>query len=68
MIIKLYQVCVSPYIGMRCRFYPSCSEYVMEALKVHGFIKGAFKGGARLMKCHSFHSGGIDPVIPARRT
>ncbi|MCJ7645763.1 membrane protein insertion efficiency factor YidD, partial [bacterium] len=45
-----------------CRFYPTCSEYTIQALKKHGIAKGTFLGTKRLLKCHPFHPGGYDPL------
>jgi len=61
-LIKLYQLLISPLIGIHCRFYPSCSVYTYQAIRKFGFIKGTFLGSKRLLKCHPFHSGGVDPV------
>ncbi len=60
--IKIYQVVISPLIPARCRFYPTCSEYIFEAIKKYGVIKGVFWGTIRLGKCHPFHPGGYDPI------
>jgi putative membrane protein insertion efficiency factor len=49
-------------LGKNCRFYPSCSCYAEEAIKVHGISKGVYLGFQRLLKCHPFHAGGYDPV------
>ena len=49
-------------LGNNCRFYPSCSTYSMEALTVHGTLIGSYLTIRRLLKCHPFHEGGIDPV------
>ncbi len=49
-------------LGNRCRFYPTCSSYALEALQVHGTIKGSYLSLRRLLKCHPFNEGGIDPV------
>lgn len=60
--IKIYAYAISPLLGNNCRFYPSCSTYSMEALKVHGVVIGCYLTLKRLLKCHPFHEGGIDPV------
>jgi putative membrane protein insertion efficiency factor len=62
LLIRGYQLFLSPLLGPRCRFYPTCSQYAFEAISKHGFLKGIFLGVARLFKCHPFHPGGIDPV------
>ncbi|MGZ5051237.1 MAG: membrane protein insertion efficiency factor YidD [Methylobacter sp.] len=61
-IIKFYKYFISPLLGERCRFYPSCSNYSLEALQLHGTIIGSYLTLKRLLKCHPFHEGGIDPV------
>jgi len=61
-MIRLYQMTVSPLLGRACRFYPSCSVYTAEAVTKYGVIKGLALGGKRLLRCHPFHQGGIDPV------
>ncbi|EQM95339.1 hypothetical protein OFAG_02357 [Oxalobacter formigenes HOxBLS] len=61
-LIRGYQLCISPYLGQNCRFYPSCSQYALEAISVHGCLKGCFLTLIRLCKCHPFHPGGLDPV------
>ena len=65
-IIKIYQYFISPLLGNRCRFLPSCSEYFIEALKTHGLIKGFKLGTTRILKCHPIKklggSSGIDFV------
>lgn len=60
--IKIYQWLISPLLGQRCRFWPSCSQYAIEALQVHGPIKGSWLALKRLGRCHPFCDGGIDPV------
>lgn len=60
MIIRLYQVSISPMIGKNCRFYPTCSEYGIMAIKKFGVVKGIFLIVKRILKCHPFHKGGID--------
>lgn len=61
-LIRGYQLCLSPYLGSNCRFYPTCSQYALQAITVHGCIKGIFLTVVRLLKCHPFHPGGYDPV------
>lgn len=61
-IIKLYKYFISPLLGSNCRFYPSCSSYSLEALERHGVITGSYLTFKRLLKCHPFDKGGIDPV------
>ena len=53
-IIKVYQYSISPLIGNRCRFFPSCSEYFIEAIKTHGLVKGFSLSVKRIFKCHPF--------------
>ncbi|MBM3394491.1 MAG: membrane protein insertion efficiency factor YidD [Deltaproteobacteria bacterium] len=60
--IRGYQLLLSPYFGQRCRFWPSCSSYALEAIERHGLIKGGAYSVRRLARCHPFHPGGIDPV------
>ncbi|MFW5908239.1 MAG: membrane protein insertion efficiency factor YidD, partial [Desulfosalsimonas sp.] len=60
-IIKLYQTLLSPVIGPRCRFYPSCSEYAFESIRRFGSVRGVWLAAGRLVKCHPFHPGGFDP-------
>ena len=60
--IKFYKYFISPLLGSNCRFYPSCSSYSLEALQRHGAIIGGYLTLKRLLKCHPFHQGGIDPV------
>lgn len=62
--IKVYQWVISPLLGQRCRFWPSCSQYAIEALRLHGPIKGGWLALKRLGRCHPFCEGGIDPVPP----
>jgi putative membrane protein insertion efficiency factor len=61
-VIKFYRYFISPLLGSNCRFYPSCSCYSQEALTRHGAVIGSYLTLRRLLKCHPFHEGGIDPV------
>jgi putative membrane protein insertion efficiency factor len=61
-LIRLYQLTLSPLLGTRCRFHPTCSAYTYEAVEKYGFFKGTYLGVRRLFRCHPFHAGGIDPV------
>ena len=61
-MIKVYRTVLSPFMGTHCRFYPSCSSYTYEAIEKHGLIRGMALGIRRLLRCHPFHEGGIDPV------
>ena len=61
LIIRCYQK-VSKYTPARCRFYPTCSEYMKEALIKYGVVKGLWLGLKRICKCHPLHEGGYDPV------
>ncbi|MGB1090488.1 MAG: membrane protein insertion efficiency factor YidD [Oceanobacter sp.] len=63
-LVKLYQWLISPLLGSRCRFYPTCSHYAIEALQQHGPLKGSWLTLKRLGRCHPFHPGGFDPVPP----
>ena len=61
-LIRFYQYVISPLLGRRCRFFPSCSEYAAEALEKHGALKGARLGLKRISRCHPWNPGGFDPV------
>ena len=65
--IRAYQLLVSPLLGPRCRFYPSCSTYAVEALRVHGPLRGTWLTARRLLRCHPWNPGGLDPVPPTSR-
>lgn len=67
-LIRLYQYTLSGLFGPQCRFYPSCSNYFIEALRAHGAAKGAWLGARRICRCHPWHPGGYDPVPPAKKT
>ena len=61
-LIKIYKRLISPMLGNRCRFYPSCSSYALEAITKYGAIKGSFMAFKRIIRCHPFNPGGYDPV------
>lgn len=61
-LIKFYQRCISPLIPARCIFYPTCSQYSLEAFKEYGFIKGSFKSLKRIVRCSPLGTGGYDPL------
>jgi putative membrane protein insertion efficiency factor len=60
--IRFYQRYLSPLKLPSCRFYPTCSEYAVQALKKYGVMKGLYKAGRRILRCHPLHPGGFDPV------
>lgn len=62
LLIRAYQLGLSPFLGARCRFYPSCSSYAAEAIALHGALNGGLLAARRLCKCHPWHPGGCDPV------
>ena len=67
-LITLYQRYISPLKrNASCRFYPTCSNYAIEAYKVHGFLKGTFLTVWRIIRCNPFCKGGFDPVPPKRK-
>jgi len=61
-LLRVYKVGVSPWLPSACRFYPTCSDYMREAIERYGAGRGLWMGLRRLAKCHPFHEGGIDPV------
>lgn len=65
-MIRGYQVAISPLFPPTCRFYPSCSEYALEAVKIHGAYKGAWLSAWRICRCNPWNKGGVDLVPPAR--
>ena len=61
-LIRAYQILISPILPRCCRFYPTCSEYTLTAIRQYGPLRGIFLGVRRLIRCHPFHPGGYDPV------
>lgn len=66
-MIRFYQKYISPMSPPTCRFYPTCSQYAIEAVEEHGAIKGSYLATRRILKCHPLHEGGFDPVPPKKR-
>ena len=60
--LRLYKIALSPLLPAACRFYPSCSDYMREAVERYGAIRGVWMGLRRLARCQPFHAGGFDPV------
>jgi putative membrane protein insertion efficiency factor len=61
-LIRIYKLVISPLLPSACRFHPTCSEYMRDAIEKHGVLKGVGMGLRRLSRCHPFHQGGFDPV------
>lgn len=61
-LIRCYKYAISPVLGSRCRFFPSCSEYTAEAVEKYGALKGTALGLRRIFRCHPWNPGGFDPV------
>ena len=64
--LRGYQLLLSPLLGQKCRFYPTCSNYAIEALRVHGAARGSLLAAHRVCRCHPWNPGGVDFVPPAR--
>jgi len=64
--IRFYQKFISPALPSRCKYYPSCSAYAVEAIRVHGAVHGSLLAGWRLLRCNPLSDGGLDPVPPKR--
>lgn len=62
--VRVYQYTIRPFIGAQCRFEPSCSHYAIEALGVHGALRGSELSVRRILRCNPWHAGGFDPVPP----
>ncbi|WP_459830365.1 membrane protein insertion efficiency factor YidD [Hydrogenophilus islandicus] len=61
-LVRGYQLLISPWLGQNCRFTPTCSEYLIEAVRRHGVVRGLWLGARRIGRCHPWHPGGHDPV------
>lgn len=62
-LLGAYKRWISPLLPSACRFHPTCSEYMREAVRIHGTVSGVWLGLKRLSKCHPLHEGGFDPVV-----
>lgn len=62
LLLRGYKAGISPFLPSACRFRPTCSEYMLEAIQKHGAVRGVWMGVRRLGRCHPFHEGGYDPV------
>ncbi|HUZ64298.1 MAG TPA: membrane protein insertion efficiency factor YidD [Acetobacteraceae bacterium] len=60
--VRVYQYTLRPVIGANCRFFPSCSDYALEALATHGAVRGSALAAGRILRCNPWHPGGYDPV------
>lgn len=68
LVIRGYQLLLSPLLGPVCRFHPSCSRYTAECLRLHGAARGCFLGMRRILRCHPWNAGGYDPPPPPLQT
>lgn len=66
LLIRFYRYFISPMLGARCRFNPTCSRYALDAIQIHGAVKGSWLAAKRIAKCHPLHEGGDDPVPPKK--
>jgi uncharacterized protein len=68
LLLLAYRRLISPLYGQVCRFFPSCSAYALEAITVHGAVKGSWLAARRLLRCHPWNAGGVDHVPAGKRT
>ncbi|AGM41783.1 hypothetical protein SPISAL_08445 [Spiribacter salinus M19-40] len=61
-LLRAYRYVISPLLGPSCRFHPTCSCYAIEAVERHGALRGGYYALRRILRCHPFHPGGLDPV------
>ncbi len=66
LLIRGYQLLLSPLLGSNCRYHPTCSEYAIEAIAAHGLLRGAWLAMRRIGRCHPWGGAGHDPVPPRR--
>ena len=66
-LVRFYRLAISPWLGANCRFDPSCSSYAIEALEVHGILKGSALAARRIGRCHPWGGSGYDPVPDAKK-
>jgi len=62
LLLRAYRVAISPLMGPRCRYYPSCSRYAQTAVERYGVVRGSWFAVRRIARCHPWHPGGVDPV------
>ena len=67
LLLRAYQLGISPFLGQNCRFEPSCSNYAVQAIIAHGSMKGGILAARRLGRCNPWNGGGFDPVPPVVR-
>ena len=65
--VRIYQYTLSPMLGQRCKYYPTCSNYAIDALREYGAVRGSVMAAWRLLRCNPFSNGGYDPVTPRHR-
>lgn len=66
-LVRFYRLAISPWLGANCRFDPSCSSYAIEALEVHGILKGTVLAARRIGRCHPWGGSGYDPVPDTKK-